>query len=429
MSLAELYRLCRKNVRLLALFLVVGLVLSGAYLLLKKPTYTVSATGIVNISVAKDAKVSSKDQLSLASSATSLAVAKTKTYIPLISEQATAEQIKENLNLDVNPEEISSWLTAKLGKDSYSFVVTAGAPSAETAQKVADEAIKVLSNRVQESDGKSIPITVDLLSSAELTKPVRSPEIIPVIAFGLLAALIAGVLYLVLRGRFTAKKVVETKILDDSETVLLAEVGHIEDHTAVNSEIRRAVALVQNLPAIRGVRSMFITSAVPGSGKTTIAEQIGRAFAAAGEKVLLVDADSRNSDLTKKFELEGKNGLSEALYEEIELDKIKFKTNVTNLSVVPVGKQADQLESLISAKRVTSLLERIQKDYVVVIDGSELYDTASAVVLANRADANILVYNPEVDHVEKTATLLKTNVAQFLGLILNEVNRDGRADA
>jgi succinoglycan biosynthesis transport protein ExoP len=62
-----------------------------------------------------------------------------------------------------------------------------------------------------------------------------------------------------------------------------------------------------------GARTILVTSAVPGEGKTTVAWNLALAFVEAGRRVALIDADLRNPCLTRGLGLREVGGLNEVL--------------------------------------------------------------------------------------------------------------------
>ena len=58
---------------------------------------------------------------------------------------------------------------------------------------------------------------------------------------------------------------------------------------------------------------MLVTSALPGEGKSTVAANLGRTAAMAGDNVLLIDADLRRPSLASALDIGGDHGLADVL--------------------------------------------------------------------------------------------------------------------
>ena len=63
----------------------------------------------------------------------------------------------------------------------------------------------------------------------------------------------------------------------------------------------------------RPLRSLVVSSALPGEGKSTTVCNLGIAFAEAGKRVVLVDADLRRPQVADYLGLEGAVGLTNVL--------------------------------------------------------------------------------------------------------------------
>ena len=67
----------------------------------------------------------------------------------------------------------------------------------------------------------------------------------------------------------------------------------------------------------QGIRSLIVTSAIPGEGKTTLAWNLARIEAASGSRVLLVEADLRRPSLVQQPQGQrGPSGLSDLLADD-----------------------------------------------------------------------------------------------------------------
>src|SRR4029077_461127 len=85
-------------------------------------------------------------------------------------------------------------------------------------------------------------------------------------------------------------------------------------------------------------RSLLVTSSVPGEGKTTIAANLAVAFAQAGRRTVLVDADLRHPEVHSVFKCENVIGLTSLLRSDVAGFKSALKsTEQANLRILPAG--------------------------------------------------------------------------------------------
>lgn len=82
-------------------------------------------------------------------------------------------------------------------------------------------------------------------------------------------------------------------------------------------------------------RVTVVTSAQPGDGKTTTAIGLGLTMAAAGRRVLLIDADMYERGMSRWFDLPAQSGLAELLQDEVSFATASARRH--NLTVVPAG--------------------------------------------------------------------------------------------
>lgn len=110
-------------------------------------------------------------------------------------------------------------------------------------------------------------------------------------------------------------------------------------------------------------RLLAIVSAQSGEGRTRLAVQLAAAFAAMGEKTLLIDGDFRAPALHRAFKLPNAHGLADLL----DNRRVSLATAGTNLSVMVAGTpRADPLE-LLSRSRLPTFLAEARKHFRVVL--------------------------------------------------------------
>ncbi len=148
--------------------------------------------------------------------------------------------------------------------------------------------------------------------------------------------------------------------------------------------------------------TLLITSAEPGTGKTTIASYLGVELSRAGFRVVLVDADFRHKSLTRKFNLVGRPGLAEVLGRaDQSVNDALQNTSFSRLKVLPVGCAVTGANGLLTPSRVTQLLGRLRTtcEYIL-IDAPSLLLVGDATVLAKQASVVLVVVSQR--HTEKS---------------------------
>lgn len=144
------------------------------------------------------------------------------------------------------------------------------------------------------------------------------------------------------------------------------------------------------------LKTLQVTSAVKGEGKTTTAANLGISLASAGSRVLLVDADLRRPTLHKILGLwsgiEDGVGLTDALMNGKAWEAVVQPTPVPNLSFMASGSTAPNPAELLSSKRMKGLLEELQEHFdLVIFDSPPVISVADAAIIASRVDGTILV--------------------------------------
>src|SRR5439155_14088017 len=100
--------------------------------------------------------------------------------------------------------------------------------------------------------------------------------------------------------------------------------------------------MILHAARVDGLRTVMVTSAVSGEGKTSLSCHLACSLARAGRKTLLLDCDMRNPAAHRLFELPAEPGLCEVLRGEIPLAEVIRATPATNLWLIPAGQFDEQ---------------------------------------------------------------------------------------
>lgn len=175
---------------------------------------------------------------------------------------------------------------------------------------------------------------------------------------------------------------------------------------------------------------MLITSARPGEGKSTTATNIATSYAQMGLKVLLVDADIRNSSLHRKLNISNKLGLSHYLKAEVDLVGITQPVKkIQGLYAITAGAYSSDPVSLLSHERMSYLTTQAASifDYVI-IDAPPIEGFADTLILSSLASSTIIVAkensieSKRTHHILKQLARVKNNVLGFLLVDVKKTN-------
>ncbi|MGD9212187.1 MAG: polysaccharide biosynthesis tyrosine autokinase [Desulfobacteraceae bacterium] len=174
-------------------------------------------------------------------------------------------------------------------------------------------------------------------------------------------------------------------------------------------------------------RSILVTSAVPGEGKSFVTANLAISIAQGIEEhVLLIDCDMRRPTIHSKFGIPGVIGLNEHLTKGIPLPALLEKTAVEKLSILPVGGLPNNPTELLSSVYMKKLLDEVKhryKDRFVLLDSPPPQLTAETSALAKRVDGVLLVIKAEKTPRKLVNELIEQiGKEKIIGVVLNWYN-------
>ena len=167
----------------------------------------------------------------------------------------------------------------------------------------------------------------------------------------------------------------------------------VADLRSALNEASRSLCTALQFATDQGLpRTITITSAGPGEGKSLTSIAMAKHFASLGRKVLLVDADLRNPSLHQKLKGDNSAGLSNYLTGACSPPEVMQKTEVPNLAFIASGPLPPNAADLLGGPRVLSLLSVGCEVFdLIVIDGPPVLGLADAPLLASAASATVFV--------------------------------------
>lgn len=140
------------------------------------------------------------------------------------------------------------------------------------------------------------------------------------------------------------------------------------------------------------VRSLAVTSALPGEGKTTTAICLARSAALAGQRVVLVDCDVRRRASSRTLVGQVTGGLTEVLKGEIALDAALIRDTASGAYILGQGTSKTADYDLLVAPAMQKLITDLGHRFdLVVLDTAPVLPLAEARVVAAMADGVLFV--------------------------------------
>ena len=171
-------------------------------------------------------------------------------------------------------------------------------------------------------------------------------------------------------------------------------------------------------------KSILITSANLGEGKTTTALNLAIALAQRGGPVVMIGADMRRSNTVLEG-IDTSRGLSTLLSGNDVLESVmQDYAEVPGLSIIPAGPVPPQPSELLSSEAMADLMRELGTKFKhIILDSPPIMAVTDATVLSTMVDGVILVVESGVTPkkmIARTRKVLENAGARVLGVVLNK---------
>jgi capsular exopolysaccharide synthesis family protein len=174
------------------------------------------------------------------------------------------------------------------------------------------------------------------------------------------------------------------------------------------------------------LRTLLVTSSLPGEGKTTAAINTSISLAESGANVLLIDGDLRRPSLHKIFGVSNDRGLSNALNDRLvgsELMSLIQHPEMAEVSLLTSGPPLENPTKLFEHDNLHQLLAELESKFTyLVIDSPPIVPFADSVILGSEVDGVLMVVESGKtprELVVRSMQLLEDVDASILGVVLN----------
>lgn len=178
----------------------------------------------------------------------------------------------------------------------------------------------------------------------------------------------------------------------------------------------------------RGLRTILITSAGAGEGKTSLSGHLAISLVRAGFNTLLVDGDLQEPSAHTLFDLPGSPGLCEVLRRELDVGAAVRPTVLPGLSVLPAGTVDLTARQCLIGTRWRQVRQELEDRFdFLVIDTAPLLSFSDTLLLAREADGvvlSVLLGVSHITHLAETEARLRAVGVTVTGAVVNGVRQE-----
>lgn len=196
----------------------------------------------------------------------------------------------------------------------------------------------------------------------------------------------------------------------------------LQPESFVAEQFRTLRARIDSLAASRPVRTIAVTSALPGDGKSLAAIGLAVVYSMQpGRRTLLVDCDLRQPALAASLGLRVDAGLAEVLTGGATLEDAVLRVEGSELDVLPVRAIPQNPSELLASETMPKLLESLAARYDrVILDLPPTLGLPDAKTVSEICDGVVFVVRADVTPEPEVASALEViDRRRVLGLVMN----------
>ena len=214
---------------------------------------------------------------------------------------------------------------------------------------------------------------------------------------------------------------------DSSSEINKRRIALLQPDSYVAEQFRALRGRIDALSEQRRIRTITLTSAFPGEGKTTCAINLAIVTSLSlGRRVLLIDGDLRRPKIHESLGLQPKFGLAEVLTGVCSIDDAILPAGGANLDVMPVRSRPANPSELLSSAEMRTLVEEVSSRYDrIIIDTPAALGLPDAKAVSDLCDGMVMVVRADTTgQTDIQAVLEILDRQRILGLLLNGVDGD-----
>lgn len=209
---------------------------------------------------------------------------------------------------------------------------------------------------------------------------------------------------------------------------------HSDPKSPISEIFRTLRTNIQFMNTKRKLKTILVTSSMPGEGKSWVSSNLAVTFAQTGKRVVLIDADMRKGRQYAIFKVSPRPGLSNYLSGVLssENDEVSEnisnylqETEVDNLYMISAGNVPPNPSELLISPQMINLLEYLKEMCdIIIIDGTPSQLVTDSLILARLVDTTLIVTQnskTKKADLKRVITNIQNVGGKIAGIVINKM--------
>lgn len=364
-----------------------------------------------------------------------------ETYSKIIKSKLVLEQVISETGVTYTTEELSENVSVEAYENTEMLKISVTDQDPELAASIANSIAQVFSGEIAKIYQINNISVVDVaVTPEEVSNNTLKRDLLIALFIGIFGTI--GVVFVVYYFDDTVKLTdnLEEEIgMPVVAKVFKSDVGSKNNRkvellaqkypkSVVSESIKTLRTNLQFSSVDEDIKTILITSSIPGEGKSFISANLAISFAQTDKRVLIVDCDMRKGRQHRIFKLSNSKGLSNLLIDDMTNYKDYInKTSVDGVHVITRGTVPPNPSELLNSKKNADLIRILKAKYdVIIYDGVPCNGLPDSIIMSKLVDKVLIVSSDSMTPksvLESTKKQLESVNAPVAGDVLNNVNR------
>ena len=364
-----------------------------------------------------------------------------ETYSKIIKSKLVLEQVISETGVTYTAEELSENVSVEAYENTEMLKISVTDQDPELAASIANSIAQVFSGEIAKIYQINNISVVDVaVTPEEVSNNTLKRDLLIALFIGIFGTI--GVVFVVYYFDDTVKLTdnLEEEIgMPVVAKVFKSDIGSKNNRkvellaqkypkSVVSESIKTLRTNLQFSSVDEDIKTILITSSIPGEGKSFISANLAISFAQTDKRVLIVDCDMRKGRQHRIFKLSNTKGLSNLLIDDMTNYKDYInKTSIKNLYVMTRGTVPPNPSELLNSNKNSELIKILRSKFdIIIFDGVPCNGLPDSIIMSKLVDKVLIVSSDSMTPksvLESTKKQLESVNAPVAGDVLNNVNR------